>query len=291
MCFFVLFGRTRRSLPFFDSPLPIRFLYRAAVPFFHLGAPVAAIVAIPARLKSTRFPEKVLADLFGRPMLWYVYQGVSKAKRIDKVWVLTDSQAVADVVTAWGGDVLMTSVDCPSGTDRIASRLDKLNGDIIVNVQGDEPLIEASVIDRLVEALEDSAADVATPVYAIQTQDELVNPNVVKVVRASDGSALYFSRSPVPHVRDKDMSEWLGAARFWGHAGVYAYRRGVLSEFPNLPEAPLEQIEKLEQLRLLEAGKRFLAVEIDYRPQAVDAPEDLEAVKQKMRSLGFGHTG
>ena len=174
----------------------------------------------------------------------------------------------------------MTSEDCPSGTDRIASVIDNLDADIIVNVQGDEPLIPSDVVDRLVTALENSTADVATPVYPITTLDDLTNPNVVKVVRAADGTALYFSRSPVPYVRDVDQQDWMSQSDFWGHAGVYAYRRSVLQEFQSLPKGRLERAEKLEQLRLMEAGKSFLAVEIDYRPQAVYIPADLETVNR-----------
>lgn len=220
-------------------------------------------------------------------MLWHVYQAVSKATRVEKVWILTDSQEIVEEGESWGADVLMTSEDCPSGTDRIASRLDEIAAEIIVNVQADEPLIESGVIDLLVESLEGSDADVATPVYAIQNIEELVNPNVVKVVRADDGIALYFSRSPVPYVRDKDLNDWLEATPFWGHAGIYAYRRAALVDFQKLPPAQLEKTENLEQLRLMEAGKRYLTVEIDYRPQAVDVPEDLESVKRTMASLGL----
>ena len=133
---------------------------------------MTAIVAIPARLKSTRFPRKVLADIFGQPMLWHVYQAVVKAKRISGVWVLSDSQEVLDAASGWGAKTLITSEDCPSGTDRIASVMDSLDAEIVVNVQGDEPLLDPAVIDRLVEVLEGSDADVATPVYPITTIDE-----------------------------------------------------------------------------------------------------------------------
>ena len=173
----------------------------------------------------------------------------------------------------------MTSEDCPSGTDRIASVIDSLDAETIVNVQADEPLISSDVVDTLVTALENSAADVATPVYPITSLNELTNPNVVKVVRAQDGSALYFSRGPVPHVRDVNLEDWLSHAHFWGHTGVYAYRKNVLRDFPKMPVGNLENVEKLEQLRLLEAGRRFLAIESDYRPHAVDVPSDLEEVK------------
>jgi len=240
---------------------------------------MSAIAAIPARMKSTRFPGKVLADIHGKPMLQYVYEGVSQADQISEVWVITDSQQVYDIASSWGARVLMTSEDCPSGTARIASVADQLQADIVVNVQGDEPLITGQVINTLVTSLQDSNADVATPVYKITSMEDVNNPNVVKVVRSEDHRALYFSRSPIPHVRDLKPAEWLSAAPFWGHAGVYAYRRNVLIDYLRLPEGLMERAEKLEQLRLLEAGRQFLTVEIDYRPEAVDTPEDLEKVK------------
>ncbi len=243
---------------------------------------MSAVVAIPARLRSTRFPRKVLADIHGMPMLWHVYQRVSSARSVSSVWVLTDSQEVLEAASSWGAHALMTSEDCPSGTDRIASVVDALDADIIVNVQADEPLIAGTVVDSLVAALEDSEAQVATPVFRIGSVEELNNPNVVKVVRASDGSALYFSRSPIPYVRDIGTERWLDSATFWGHVGVYAYRRGVLVEYLGMPQGRLETAEKLEQLRLLEAGMGILAVEVDYRPQAVDVPSDLERVRELM---------
>jgi 3-deoxy-manno-octulosonate cytidylyltransferase (CMP-KDO synthetase) len=246
---------------------------------------VSAIVAIPARLKSTRFPRKVLADLNGRPMLWHVYQGVSQAQSISAVWVLTDSPEVLEIASSWGAKAMLTSEECPLGTDRIASVVDALDADIIVNVQGDEPLIKGMVVDRLVATLQERGADVTTPVYSINSIEEVTNPNVVKVVRDREGRALYFSRSPIPHVRDAELKDWTSLAPFWGHVGVYAYRRSVLLEYPQLPEGWLEQVEKLEQLRLLEAGMQILTVVIDYRPNSVDVPQDLERVK-KILSLG-----
>jgi len=240
---------------------------------------MSAIVAIPARLKSTRFPNKVLAKIHGRPMLWYVYQGVSKAELINAVWVLTDSPEVFDAAISWGAKAAMTSEDCPSGTARIASVIDQLDGDIIINVQGDEPLMNSGVVDTMVASLEASDADVVTPVYRIHTADDITNLNINKVVRASDNTALYFSHSPIPHVRDEPVENWASLAPYWGHVGVYGYRRNVLEEYDRLPEGQLERVEKLEQLRLLEAGKKILTVEIDYHPLGVDVPSDLEKVK------------
>lgn len=249
---------------------------------------MSAIVAIPARLKSTRFPRKVLADIHGKPMLWHVLHGVSQAKRIGGVWVLTDSQEVVDAATSWGAKALMTPEECPSGTARIASVIDQLDADIVVNVQADEPLITGEVVDAVVGALEEGEAEVATPVYRLTTLEEIADPNVVKVVRGTDGRALYFSRSPIPHVRDKEQGEWLSNSEFWGHVGVYGFQRSVLCQYMQLPEGQLEGAEKLEQLRLLEASKRIQTVEIEYRPHAVDVPEDLEVVKRILAASPVG---
>ncbi len=241
---------------------------------------MSVIVAIPARLESTRFPRKVLADINGHPMLWHVFQGVAKAKTVNDIWVVTDSHEVKEVVTSWGAKALMTRPDCPSGTARIASVIDQLEADTVINVQGDEPLISGEVIDLVAEALENSEAPVATPVFRISDPEEVNNPNLVKVVRDAKGLALYFSRSAIPHVRDVDPSDWLSAAPFWGHVGVYAYRRQVLADFPKFPEGQLEGAEKLEQLRLMEAGLSIQTVEVEYRSRGVDTPEDLEQVKK-----------
>jgi len=245
---------------------------------------MSAVVAIPARMQSTRFPGKVLADINGKPMLWHVFQGASQARRVSDVWIITDSQEVFDQAPSWGAKALMTEEHWPSGTARIASVADKLDGDIVVNVQGDEPLITGDVIDSLIENLESSSADVATPVFPITNMDDVNNSNVVKVVRGADGNALYFSRSSIPHVRDVEPGDWLSETRFWGHTGVYAYRKNVLAEYLQLTEGALERAEKLEQLRLLEAGRQILTVEIDYRTEGVDTPADLERVKKIISS-------
>lgn len=245
---------------------------------------MSAIVAIPARMESSRFPGKILADLQGKPMLWHVCDGVAKAKTIGEIWVVTDSLEILEQSRSWGVKACLSSKDCHSGTDRIASVMDKLDADIIVNVQGDEPLITGEVIDSLVDALHQSKSDVTTPVYRITNAEEIANSNVVKVVRSLDGTALYFSRSPIPHVRDIDPEQWQSSTDYWGHTGVYGYRRQVLKDYPHMPIGELEQMEKLEQLRILESGRTILAVEINYRPQAVDVPADLERVAAIMKA-------
>lgn len=247
---------------------------------------MSAIVAIPARLESSRFPNKILADIHGMPMLWHVYQGASQAQLVSQVCVLTDSTKVFDLVSSWGARALMTLRSCTSGTDRIASVAEQLDADIIVNVQGDQPLITGEIIDSLVAALLASNADVATPVYRIRNVGDLTNPNAGKVVRGSDNQALYFSRNAIPYVRDLEMKDWLTVTPFWGTVGMYAYWRRVLLEYHLLPEAQTEAAEKLEQLRLLEAGKRILTVEIENRLEDVDIPADLDLVKEIMASRG-----
>jgi 3-deoxy-manno-octulosonate cytidylyltransferase (CMP-KDO synthetase) len=241
---------------------------------------VSAIVAIPARLQSTRFPRKVLADLNGDPMLWHVCQRAATAQNISAVWVLTDSEEVYEAAVSWGVKALMTSEDCTSGTDRIASVIDKLDADIVVNVQADEPLITGELIDGLVEALEGSEADVATLVFPISELEDLKSVTLNKVVRANNGEALYFSHTPIPYVRDLPMDQWLDHYTFWGHVGVYAYKRDVLVGYYKLPGSHLESAEKLEQLRLMSAGKRILTVETCERLYGVDVPEELEVVKK-----------
>ena len=243
---------------------------------------MSAIIAIPARLESSRFPRKILAEIQGKPMLWHVYQGVSKAKSVVDVWVLSDSEEILQEARSWGAKTLFTSPDCSSGTDRIASVIDQLDADYIVNVQGDEPLITGDVVDKVVKALMETGADVATPVFPIETIADLKNPNRVKVTRSSNGTALYFSRSPIPYVRDIPEDQWLSRVAFWGHLGVYGYRRQVLLELSTLPEGLLEGAEKLEQLRLLEAGKCIATTEVANRFHGVDTPGDIEIVEQLM---------
>lgn len=235
---------------------------------------------IPARLGSTRLSRKVLADIHGRPLIWHVWNRVQQAQRIDAVYVATDSEEVKDTVDGWGGQVLLTSPDCRSGTERLAACLDRVDADHIINVQGDEPLVDPAMLDALVARWEEAPADLITPVFRIHTLEELLNPNIVKVARASTGEALYFSRSPIPFVRDLPQEEWLTQHTFWGHIGVYGYRRDVLAAYPKLPVSPLEKAESLEQLRFLDAGYRFQTVETDYRPVAVDVAADLEHVRR-----------
>lgn len=241
---------------------------------------IAAIAVIPARLQSTRLPRKVLADLCGRPLLWHVWNRVIQARRLTGVYIATDAEEVCTAVEAWGGHVLLTSPDCQSGTERIASVLDELEGDFILNVQGDEPLVDACLLDEMVQIWEENRGDLLTPVYKITEIATLLNPNIVKVVRSADGRALYFSRSPIPYVRDLPQERWFERNTFWGHVGIYGYRKQVLADYPSLAASPLESVERLEQLRFLEAGYHIRTLETAYHPIAVDTPADLEHVRQ-----------
>jgi 3-deoxy-manno-octulosonate cytidylyltransferase (CMP-KDO synthetase) len=246
---------------------------------------IAAIAVIPARLQSTRLPRKVLADLCGRPLLWHVWNRVIQAKRLAGVYIATDAEEVCTAVEAWGGRVLLTSPDCQSGTERIASVLDDLDGDFILNVQGDEPLVDPCLLDEMVQTWEQDNGDILTPVFQIKELETLRNPNVVKVVRTANGRALYFSRHPIPYVRDHPQERWLEFSSFWGHVGIYGYRRQVLMNYPGLAASPLENVERLEQLRFLEAGYNIQTLETAYHPVAVDTAADLERVRQILTGL------
>ena len=242
----------------------------------------SAVVVIPARLQSTRLPRKVLLDIAGKPMLQHVCERASQAQLPSAVWVTTDSQEVGDAVSGWGFQAVLTDPALPSGTARIASIVYLIEADFVINLQGDEPLVDPALVDAVVKALIETGSDIVTPVYPINDLDTLLSPHVVKVVRAHDGRALYFSRSPIPHVRGLAQARWLEAASFWGHVGIYGYRREVLTNYGALPESSLEQAERLEQLRFLQAGYQIQTVETASRPIAVDTPQDLEHVREIM---------
>lgn len=235
---------------------------------------------IPARLNSSRLPRKVLADIAGKPMLWHVYHRCLQARRLESVHIATDTPEVADLARSWGATVWMTPLECASGTERIVAIADRLDCDVAINVQGDQPLIDPAAIDRLVEefARTDPRPPVITPVYPLRDR-RIFDPNVVKVLRRRDGYALYFSRSTVPYVRDADAEAWLEATTFWGHVGIYGYRIDVLRNYAALPPSPLEAAEKLEQLRLLEAGLDIYTFLAEGEHLSVDTPADLERAR------------
>ena len=234
------------------------------------------VAIIPARYQSSRLPGKALADIGGRPMIEHVYRRTSAATSITSVIVATDDERILEAVRGFGGAACMTSAEHRSGTDRLAEVAKELSADIIVNVQGDEPLIEPDMIDEAVEALlEDPMVVLSTLRRRIEDPSDLQNPNVTKVVVDREGYALYFSRAAIPFARDGSPG-----APAWRHIGLYVYRRDVLLQLAGLPASELERSESLEQLRALEHGIRILTVETQRESIGVDTPEDLERVRR-----------
>ena len=247
-----------------------------------------AVVIIPARYASTRLPCKLILpevkSVTGRYIIEHVYQNVKQASRIDRVIVATDNQLIYDIVRGFGGDVEMTSVSHTSGTDRIAEVVGRLDADIIVNVQGDEPEMHASVVDQVIDTLVgDNVAVMATLAHVITDTAELSNPHVVKVVLDNRGYALYFSRSQIPCVRDsKDPINEPGIT-FLRHLGIYAYKRDFLLQYSKLPASSLEQAEKLEQLRALSNGYKIKVAITGYTSRGIDTRDDLMAFLERYK--------
>lgn len=232
---------------------------------------------IPARYASTRFPAKPLVDIAGKSMIQRVYEQVSKSKSLTKVVVATDDQRIVEHVLGFGGTVVMTSNQHPSGTDRCYEALSQQQDEFnyVINIQGDEPFIRPEQID-LLAALLDGQTMIATLVKKLTDQKDLFNPNVVKAVLAMDGQALYFSRSPVPHVRNTKEEEWLQKGSFYKHIGMYAYRADTLEKLTKLDVSPLEKAESLEQLRWLDNGYSIKTTETKSETIGIDTPEDLQ---------------
>jgi len=211
-------------------------------------------------------------------MIQHVMERVRRARRVSRAIVATDDPKVQKAVTDFGGEAILTRSDHSSGTDRVAEVAVHIPANIYVNVQGDEPLVDPGTIDALVTAmLDDDSVQVATPCSLIAKPNDIMDPNIVKVVRDFDGNALYFSRAPIPWVRDRDESI---AAQHWKHLGLYAFRREALLDFPTLPPGDLERIEQLEQLRWLENDYQIRVVETEYDAVSVDVPADVERVEK-----------
>jgi 3-deoxy-manno-octulosonate cytidylyltransferase (CMP-KDO synthetase) len=244
----------------------------------------AVLAVIPARHASTRFPGKPLAMISGKPMIQHVVERVRGARLVTQVVVATDDERISKAVAAFGGEAIITRHDHASGTDRVAEVAVQREAAVYVNIQGDEPLINPGAIDAIVAAmLEDESVQVATPCVPIAEANDIMDPNIVKVVSNFDGDSLYFSRAPIPWVRDERAP---AAPLHFKHIGLYAFRRDALLEFPTLPPGELERIEQLEQLRWLENGFRIRVVEVDYDAVSVDVPADIERVEQLLREEG-----
>jgi 3-deoxy-manno-octulosonate cytidylyltransferase (CMP-KDO synthetase) len=241
-----------------------------------------AVGVIPARYGSTRLPGKSLVLLCGKPLIVHVVENASKARRLDALWVATDDVRIAEAVKGTGARVAMTRADHPSGTDRIAEAVRGQDCRIVVNIQGDEPLIDPLLIDRLVQELEDDKeAEMATAVAPLHSPEDLKKTSVVKVVCDGKKRALYFSRLAIPFARDGNFSWADGIYR--RHIGIYAYRKAFLERFVAAPPCDLEQAEKLEQLRALYLGVRIRVVEAASCHSGVDTPEDVKLVENELR--------
>jgi 3-deoxy-manno-octulosonate cytidylyltransferase (CMP-KDO synthetase) len=237
--------------------------------------PTRILGVIPARFASSRFPGKALAPLAGKPLLQHVYERASQARYLSKLIIATDDDRIVQVARSFGAQVQMTRSDHLSGTDRVAEVASSDPAQVIVNIQGDEPLIEPSAIDAAALALlDDPELPMATLKKRIEIPSEVNNPNVVKVVTDLADDAIYFSRCPIPHPRDGSR----GGIVHYKHIGLYVYRREFLLAYSGLPVGRLEQAERLEQLRAIENGYRIRVVETEYESLGVDTPEDLERI-------------
>lgn len=238
---------------------------------------------IPARWGSTRFPGKSLAVLGGKPVIRHVYERASAARRLDLVIVATDDERIREAVDKFGGRCVMTRGDHPSGTDRIAEAASGTDAGIVINIQGDEPFIESSLIDELAEVMVSEAGwDMGTAAVPIDNAGDLADPSVVKVVWGQDHRAIFFSRSVIPFDRDREYS--VRSPVYWRHVGIYAYTRTFLQKFVAAPPCLLERIEKLEQLRALYLGARIKVIEAKNVGVGIDTPADLARAEQLMRS-------
>jgi 3-deoxy-manno-octulosonate cytidylyltransferase (CMP-KDO synthetase) len=246
------------------------------------------IAVIPARLGSTRLPNKPLLDIEGKPLIIRTCESVKKSKSIDNIFVATDSTEIEKVCKDYDIKVLMTSIDCKSGTDRIYEGIknNNIRADYILNVQGDEPLINHIDIDNLIFDFSYFNDDAGTIITEIKSMEELLNPSVVKVVITNQNEALYFSRCPIPFIRDCEIEEYLENHKFYKHVGIYLYKYSTLEFFVKEKQTKLELAENLEQLRLIENGKKIYCHEIFSRIQGVDTAEDLEKVRKIFKIIG-----
>ncbi|MYL20125.1 3-deoxy-manno-octulosonate cytidylyltransferase [Halobacillus litoralis] len=231
---------------------------------------------IPARYNSSRFPGKPLADILGKPMVQHVFERVRASQVIDDVVVATDHEDIKQAVLDFGGRVVMTSEDHETGSDRIAEVVSKIEGDIFVNIQGDEPLIHTGTIDKIVETALENPESVVTAKTKLENMEDVQDPNIVKVIADRKDSAIYFSRSQIPYNRSKE------AINYYKHLGIYSYPREVITQFVDLPQSPLERVEVLEQLRLLENGYSIKVIETSYDAVGVDVPGDIQKVENIM---------
>jgi len=233
---------------------------------------------IPARYQASRFPAKLMQDLGGKPVIVRTYQAAVNTGLFDKVYVVTDSPEISEVITGVGGKVIMSKKTHESGSDRIAEAVEGMDVDVVINVQGDEPFIDAESLEKIIKVFKNDTKkeiDLGSLMTPITDWDEISNPNTVKVVVDNQDFALYFSRSPIPYPRDKEVE-----VPYYKHKGVYVFRKRALMDFQKLPMLPLEAKEKIEAIRFLEYGKKIKMVETHVTGIEIDTPEDLERARK-----------
>jgi 3-deoxy-manno-octulosonate cytidylyltransferase (CMP-KDO synthetase) len=241
------------------------------------------IGVIPARFASTRFPGKPLAAILGRPMIQWVYERALQVPGLERVVVATDDERIAAAVKGFGGEAVMTSGQCASGSDRVWEAVRDMACDIVVNLQGDEPTLDPASVEALLDLMgADPDLELGTLVAPLTLREDFQDPNVVKVALGSAGRCLYFSRSPVPYLRDRAFE----AVPIWRHVGIYAFRKKLLEVFAGWPRGTLEAAESLEQLRALERGVLIKAAAVDWPGCAVDRPEDVAAAEAHLIAQG-----
>ena len=241
---------------------------------------------IPARFASTRFPGKPLVSILGKPMIQVVYEAAKKCKALSEVIIATDDKLIFDTVLSFGGKAVLTSDQHKSGTDRCAEVVKTLSDtyDYVVNIQGDEPSVESSQIETLIQGFNDSKVQICTLAKKIENSSDLFNPNVVKVVFSPQANALYFSRSPIPFARGVNEEDWIKEHDYYKHIGLYAYKTDVLLQIAKCEEGSLEKTESLEQLRWLEKGIAISVLKTKIENIGIDTPADLDAYIKKLHN-------
>lgn len=241
---------------------------------------------IPARYKSTRFPGKPLTPILGKPMIQRTYEQAKQAKKLDKLVVATDDERIAECVRNFGGDVVMTSESCPNGTERCDEAAKNLGGtwDIVVNIQGDEPLIEPEIIDGVVEALQNSPDAVYSTACTPLKHEEVAMRGRVKCILDKEGYAIYFSRGFIPHNKDGEVKK---DYTYLLHLGLQCYDRKFLSKYPKMEATPLQKQEDLEQLKVIENGYKIKVITVDHSAHGVDEPEDVQSIEAIIKKLGM----
>lgn len=244
-----------------------------------------AVVVIPARYGSTRLPGKPLLSLAGKPMIQWVYERASEISPQIEILVATDDQRIADVVRGFGGTAVLTPESIATGSERVGYAVSDMDAEIVVNLQGDEPLISPEAVATALKQMQDDATiKIATLGTTLKTKEEWLNPSVVKVLVDENGDAIYFSRAAIPFHRDDDFSPYAGLMR---HLGVYLYQKSFLMDYLSWPESPLEKREKLEQLRILEKGYRIRVVPTEAFSPGVDTPDDINIVESLLKERGY----